>query len=138
MGVTGHLYLAGPMRGKPLYNGPLFLRVARLLREQGFRVVSPWEHDMEGGFNPTQGMEEQNFDIHNAFRWDFHKVVTAKAVVLLPGWRESKGVQAELVVATHCGIPLLEWDDKTHRCLAAPFYLTANAARIEWDKKSKK
>ena len=131
--MSGYFYLASPMRGQLLYNGAMFLKVARVLREQGYLVVSPWEHDIENGMDPGKSLGEQRFDMYAAFKWDFTKILGSKGVVLLPGWRQSKGVNAELVVATHAGIPVFEWNDEKE-CIR-PLRMHPDKARIKWARK---
>lgn len=107
------IYLAGPMRGKPLYNFAAFATAAMELREKGIHVLSPAERDMAAGFNPALelGDPAQEFSLGDAFRWDFEAICRVDAVVVLPGWRASSGVQAELVLAFNLGRPVFEYDD---------------------------
>lgn len=97
--TLGRFYLAGPMRGYPLFNFPAFLMAARVLTARGFEIASPAEKDLEAGFDPSRPVEGQNFDIGAAFRWDFEAVVKSRGIVLLPGWERSTGAKAERLVA---------------------------------------
>jgi len=128
-----HLYVGGPMRNKKLYNGPMFLRVARILREQGYRVVSPWEQDIEGGMDPTIPGAQQDFDIFAAFKWDFEAILSGGGIVLLPDWRKSPGVMAELVVAVLSGVLVFEWSDTAETI--CPLMLKPEDVKITWAKK---
>jgi len=96
-------YIAGPMRGKPLYNFPAFFEAAIRLRAQGHIVFNPAERDMAVGFDPSQPMDEQGFDLNEAFLWDFQSIQKSDAIILLPGWKQSKGVNAELAIAWYTG-----------------------------------
>lgn len=100
---AGKFYLAGPMRGYPLSNFPAFFTAARALQARGLEIVSPAEKDIEAGFDFTRPADGQNFDLHAAFVWDFRAVLDTRGIVLLPGWRESKGATAERLVAELCG-----------------------------------
>lgn len=108
------VYLAGPMRGYPLYNFPAFERGARALRDMGYGVFSPHEHDLTSGFDPTKTMEEQGFSVQEAMRADLLFILNrAEAIVLLPDWRASTGACCEVHVARTIGLPLYElhYDD---------------------------
>lgn len=98
----GTFYLAGPMRGIPMFNFPAFLMAASILRSRGFEILSPADKDLEAGFDPSQPVEGQNFDIGAAFRWDFEAVCRSRGTILLPGWERSTGAKAERVVAQLC------------------------------------
>lgn len=97
------IYLAGPMRGYPRHNFPAFLAAAAHLREAGYEVVSPAEHDLDLGFDPELSVEEQGFDLAAAFTWDIQQVLACEAIVLLPGYENSTGAMIELNVARMCG-----------------------------------
>lgn len=99
------LYVAGPMRGRREYNFPAFRQAAELLRLLGHEVVSPAEHDLEHGFDPTRSIEEQDFDLRAALTWDLQQVLAADAVVTLMGWEHSAGARAEVAAAHAAGIP---------------------------------
>ena len=107
------IYLAGPMRGRPLFNFAEFFRVAMRLRAMGHDVLNPAERDMAAGFNPALLIEHPEnaavFSLGDAFLWDFDAIVSADAIVLLEGWRESKGAQAELVLAMSLGRKVFEY-----------------------------
>jgi hypothetical protein len=117
--APGSFYLAGPMRGYPLFNFPAFLMAARILEARGFTIMSPAEKDMESGFDPSRSAEEQKFDIGAAFRWDFKAVCDTHGIILLPGWENSTGAKAERLVAQLCEreVYLL---DVNHKLTEAP------------------
>lgn len=103
------IYLAGPMRGVKMCNFPAFFRAARLLEEAGHDVVNPAAHDMEMGFDPARGNygETPELGLDRLLAWDFAQIVRCDAIVVLPGWRESRGTRAELVVAHYAGLKVM-------------------------------
>lgn len=110
-----HVYIAGPMRGHFLYNFPAFFKAAVQLRKGGHVVENPAENDMANGVNPNEPADSEHnakaFCIHEAFRWDFLAIERAEAIVLLPGWKKSKGVAAELTLALFMGKKLFEYSE---------------------------
>jgi hypothetical protein len=103
------VYVAGPMRGIPSFNFPAFYRAAEILRHNGFEVVSPAEHDIEVGFNPAgmSGFEDlshrDDFDLVESLLWDFEQVMRSDGIILLDGWKRSKGAIAERAAAEAVG-----------------------------------
>lgn len=113
-GVQGRrAYIAGPMRGIPAYNFPAFDRAAIILRRLGIDAWSPAERDREHGFEPdglngTEDLDELGFDLADALLADLTYVITqAHLVVVLPGWEDSKGAQAEVWTARSLGLPVI-------------------------------
>ncbi len=102
------IYLAGPMRGYDLYNFPTFEHAQADLEEQGWKVVSPAEHDLENGFDPTQTLEAQAFDLQKALAWDLAQINKVDALALLPGWQNSAGSKIEKSVAEQYGLDIYE------------------------------
>lgn len=99
------LYIAGPMRGYPKYNFPAFFHAAQVLRAEGHAVFNPAERDVtEDGFDPEKD-EPKSFRYY--MQRDLPAVMDSDALVMLPGWRKSKGGRLESHVATECGLPLL-------------------------------
>lgn len=104
------VYLAGPMRGYLLDNFPEFTVATARIRERGHEVFSPAEHDIKMGYDPVN--PPAWFDIREALRADLEWVcLHADAVVLLHGWRHSKGAMAEVHTARALGIPAYELAD---------------------------
>ena len=109
------VYLAGPMRGIPEFNYPAFRGATSKLRAAGHEVFSPVEHDekMHGTdiSNPTgsheQAAAEHGFNLCEALCADLTYIcLHAEAVVLLPGWENSKGATAERATALALGKPV--------------------------------
>ena len=112
------IYLAGPMRGIPNFNFPMFDRAAERLRSQGYEVFSPADHDRELN---GQEIEDQNpegdedlaakrngFSIRKALQVDLTWICRhADAVALLPGWENSTGATAERATAIALGLSLI-------------------------------
>lgn len=101
------LYLGGPMTGIPLYNFPAFHEAADVLRKRGHEIVSPAEMDQGDGFDPETDAAESHL---HYMRRDLAAVMECEGVVMLPGWRQSKGARCEFTVAETCGLALLEYD----------------------------
>lgn len=96
------IYLSGPMTGLPEFNYPAFHRAAAALRAMGYTVYSPAEYhkDLGGAFPLRQAMA------------DFCRFICEQAdtVVVLPGWRSSKGARIEVDLALYCAISVLHID----------------------------
>lgn len=90
------VYIAGPMSGIPLHNYPTFYDKARELRAQGHTVINPAE--LHG--------TDTSHDWDWYLRRDLHQLVKCNRVVLLPGWRGSRGAQLEHHVAQAIGMEI--------------------------------
>lgn len=99
------IYLAGPMRGYPLYNFPAFHAAAKKLRGMGHEVWSPAEWDLEQGFNPAT---DEAKPLAFYMKFELPQVCDSDAVVVLEGWRSSKGANLEVHVANEVGVPVHE------------------------------
>lgn len=95
-------YLSGRMTGVPEYNFPAFHAAAAVLRERGFDVLNPAE--TAGGSAGLSYAQYMNIDV--AY------VQAADAVVVLPGWRGSKGALLEVHLAHSLGKPVFEFDEE--------------------------
>ena len=96
-------YIAGPMRGYPNYNFAMFEEVRNFLREGGLDALCPAELDLDQGFVPSTTMP--NADIAVAFKRDIHELMNkCDSIVMLPGWEQSIGANAELAVAEMLGL----------------------------------
>lgn len=139
------LYLAGKMRGVPYLNFPEFDTAAAALREAGFDVFSPAEHDRDvygAEFEkayPT-GKEEGDFDLRAALKADTTYIcLQADGIALLPGWGKSSGARAEKALAEALGLPCKSVDEWLHPVdIEAPSVVSEKrvkdaAARIDPD-----
>lgn len=96
------IYLSGPMTGLPEYNYPLFHKVAAELRALGHVVYNPAEFPHKGPLD--------NFPIRKAFA-EHCKFICEEAdtIVLLPGWKKSKGATTEAGLADNCKLETIEY-----------------------------
>lgn len=94
------IYLSGPISGMPGKNHDLFMRVAQELRRAGHEVYNPRE------FCWTEDV----FPKRKAFAAYCDFICNrADTIVLLPGWRGSKGATTEHGLAENCGLEIIEW-----------------------------
>ncbi len=85
-------YLAGGMRGYENKNKDMFLKVATLIREQGYTVFNPGEVNDDG------------MSFEKCMCIDLDAVVNrCNNIAFLPGWRNSVGANAEAFAAFVCG-----------------------------------
>lgn len=113
------VYLAGPMRGIPEFNFPAFHKFAAELREQGHKVFSPAERDIErhGGTDLSKGnangdeaeaVKQHGFSLRDALADDTQFICKhAEAIALMPGWSKSKGAIAERALSVALGLEII-------------------------------
>lgn len=101
-------YLAGPMSNIPQFNYPRFFELARILREEGFTIVSPAELDSPETVKAAMASPDGSLGsgVVNGETWgDFLardvKLVAddVDGVFVMEGWESSKGAKLELFVA---------------------------------------
>lgn len=112
------VYLAGPMSNQPYFNFHKFFVVAKALRERGYVVFSPAEHDIERGGDfwshcPTGSAAElkvtnvPQINYRECMRTDLNWIIdNADGIVLLPGWENSKGAKTEKALAECLGLEI--------------------------------
>ncbi len=101
------VYIAGPMRGIPLFNFPAFDEATARARAIGLDAVSPAEIDREHGIDPEKPEAFTDTDYREALGRDIAELLKCDAIALLPGWRASKGANVELAVAQAIGLVVL-------------------------------
>lgn len=106
-GLGRSVYVAGPMRGVPLFNFPAFDEAAAALRNAGWVAFNPAEHDRDMGFDEHQYPSLEGFDMRKAFTWDAEAIFASDAIFLLRGWERSTGANLELNIARFVGSEIL-------------------------------
>jgi len=118
-------YIAGPMRGIPKFNFPLFYSVEEeLMRHDDGKVhvtqvFNPARHDVQvypdiflwEGFEAGDIDLCPKFSFTQAIRWDLARVLEADFIVMLPEWEHSSGATLEYDVAVNCGLEVRVWGD---------------------------
>lgn len=92
-------YIAGPMTGLPDYNREAFHTAAAQLRKMGHDVYNPAE--IEQGEAPKW---------HICMRLALKQMLEADALLMLPGWSQSKGASIERELAEKLCFAIVEWD----------------------------
>jgi hypothetical protein len=112
-------YLAGPYTANNEYlvnkNVLFAASIAIKLWYYGFITICPHKNSENflGGYNLTNDILLKG-DIEILKRCDF--------VVVLPGWRNSKGTQMEIEAAKELNIPIYYWDKEEDRHYLSWFY----------------
>lgn len=105
------IYIAGPMRGKEQYNFPAFHEAAKVLRAEGWEVLSPAEIDNDEGFDentPEDTLTKQH--LIDFLMRDIKIVTEVDAICMLPGHRTSYGACVELAMAHYLKLPVYTID----------------------------
>lgn len=99
-----HVYLAGPMRGLPDYNYPLFNEVTDLLRGTGIQVTNP--------ASPHHHEIYEQEGIIGVMALDLRSILyEVDTVWCLPGWQLSPGATTEAALAICIDKPVAELID---------------------------
>ena len=88
------VYVSGPMTGYEDHNYPAFRAMAKLLRDNGFVVVSPHELSAPDDYD----------EWHQFLRRDLIELASCNSVMMLPGWVHSEGARLEHLVAKRLGM----------------------------------
>ena len=96
--MTDRWYISGPMTGQPDWNFPAFNERAAAMRAKGYRVVNPVE------INPDPSASRAA-----CLRRDIEALLTCTAVMLLPGWRQSRGARLEAAIGRELGLRVVEF-----------------------------
>lgn len=105
------VYLAGPMTGYKDFNFPAFHQAAAVLKKQfNLAVWSPAADDLNEGFDPSKD-EAKPLAVYMAK--DLPRVCEADGVVVLPGWKTSRGASIEVAVALGLHKPVVRYFDLT-------------------------
>ena len=91
------IYLSGPMTGLPDYNYPAFNAMAAQLRRHGFTVVNPAELNADR----PDGAVWSDY-----LRRDIAALMGCTHIVLLPGWKNSRGARIEVSLAGDLGMSI--------------------------------
>lgn len=95
------VYIAGPVTGIPEGNRPLFKQAQSWFEERGAIVL-----------NPT--MLPDGLPTHQSYmNICLPMLREADSIVMLPGWRESKGAMMEYHDAVRIGMPRYEYQPHT-------------------------
>lgn len=96
----GKIYLSGPMTGMPDHNFPEFNRLAKKLRLAGFGVFNPAENADGDTTKPREFY----------MRLDIGMVLKSDSIMLLDGWRKSKGAVLEVAIGKELNLPIIYED----------------------------
>ncbi|MBB5167145.1 DUF4406 domain-containing protein [Mycobacterium sp. AZCC_0083] len=112
--LDGLIYIAGPMSPSSFgldetppdwdWNHPQFNAVAEQLTAEGHAVINPAALDAEAG---DTGLEAWDFYL----RRDIKVLADCTGIVMLPGWRGSKGARLEHHIATELDMTITYLED---------------------------
>jgi len=114
--MSKKIYIAGPMRGIPYYNVPLFDKVASELLSSGAVVINPVARDRDAGFDVYQCSDDHDWstfpkqlDRKAVAKRSILDVAEADEVCCLPDWENSQGANSEVMFALFAGLDVWEW-----------------------------
>lgn len=94
------VFISGPMSNLPDWNFPAFHAMADRLHAAGYQVVNPSELYEAMDQVPTEWVDSMRFAIKI--------LVDCDAIVMLPGWQQSKGATIEAAIARSLGFKVLD------------------------------
>ena len=98
------------MRGIRQYNWPAFDAAAKLLVGRDAVPISPADMDRLHGIDPDEPVDDQT--LIDCLKRDATALLDCDAMLLLPGWKESKGATAEKALAEAAGISAIKYDGR--------------------------
>ena len=100
------IYISGPMTGHPDNNMYAFQMAQTTLKEHGYNVINP--HEIAETVNIRFLEMGKVAEYEDYLKEDIIQMLThADTVLILPGWRLSKGAKLEVANAIGCGIPVV-------------------------------
>lgn len=108
--MASRIYISGPMGGYEYYNLPKFFKVADEMREAGYRVENPGDNDSKMLSKAIEKSTLSTKTWEAYLRTDLRRLTKCDAVVVLPGWKASRGASLEVQVARELSIPVYRWN----------------------------
>ena len=102
--VKKTIYISGPMTSMPNHNFDKFHEVADKFLHLGWKVTNP-----ANNFGGRSDLPREDY-----MRTDFVGIAKADAIVMLPGWKRSRGATAEYLVAIECGLEVYDAETLRH------------------------
>ena len=104
------VYVAGPMTSLPHHNFPAFFKAEARLKKLGYRVVNPARLDVEAGELTMSGVIKKQAGARDIARRDLLAILDkCDGIVLLPGWKHSKGAKCERALAEWMDMSILSY-----------------------------
>ena len=125
------IYIAGPMRGYPLFNFPAFDAARDKLKAEGWKVLSPADMDRAVGFDPTIDQEPSKQFLDEAFDRDIEAIRNCDAIFMLTGWEASTGATAEYWIARWLHLSIFQ---EKESILSIAQRVTTGDRRRDYDK----
>ena len=97
------VYISGPITGIAAGNFGAFIDMSRRLKTFGYKPINP--HDIGKTAKSIGDMDWSDF-----MRIDIARLLECKAIVMLCGWRDSKGAMLEYTIAKALGMPAFDGD----------------------------
>ncbi len=89
------IYIAGKMNGIPEFNEPMFRRAQEMIEKQGNIGINP--HVINQGLDHST---QKSLCMKN----DIRELIECDAIMMLDGWRESKGAKLEFEISQYLGL----------------------------------
>lgn len=99
--TTVKWYLAGPMTGYPNDNIPAFLEAKKFLERKGLNIDLPYDLERQGPADE----DSWNYCIPK----DIEILLKCDGIILLPGWKHSRGAKLEAYTALVTGKAIAEY-----------------------------
>ena len=93
------IYISGPMTGYTNYNFKAFFDAEDFIRSLGYMALNPAWQD---GYTFEEAIKHAKISGHSwgdYMREDLKMLMMADSILLLDGWRESRGAKLETIVA---------------------------------------
>ena len=81
------VYIAGPMRGKPNFNYPAFMRAEKHLRALGYEVINP--ATMGDAYGTPEQLNADPKLLRKLMDAELREIAKCNAIYLLRGWEKS-------------------------------------------------
>lgn len=105
------IYICGPMTGKEKFNFPAFFDMEKVLNEAGYETENPADNDGPTAAISLKNALKKSGTWEEYMRRDIPRVLKCDAVVVLPGWRLSRGACWEVDIARKLKMPVYRWDE---------------------------
>lgn len=96
------IYISGPITGMPDLNRPAFDAAAAAIREAGYVPINPFD------LIDQQAAERDGWQWADFMRVDIAALCRADAVLMLGGWRISRGANVERAIAGMLDFPIIQ------------------------------